>query len=230
MTGGGFTPGYTVNIIECEARAKSAPGPCDYSTAHPVTAGFHGEFTTSYFVRRKISVYNSTGPAVVDCGASSGTCLLLFQGSPAQPNKTVPLDFDPSVPAVPASITASPDTGLADNQRVSITIGGFTPDHPVQITECTEDAVSEADLSYCDYATSIVTTPGGPSGTASFVVRSVVRAANGLENCKSGPGACVLVAVGLSQYYGGYAASAVPLKTPIGSLPNTAATDLTFSP
>jgi len=230
VTGGGFTPGYTVNIIECEASAKSAPGLCDYSTAHPVTAGFHGEFTTSYFVRREIAVYDATGPAAFDCGGSSGACLLVFQGSPAQPNKQVPLDFDPSVPAVPPSITASPDTGLADNQRVSITIGGFTPDHPVQITECTKEAVTRSDFSYCDYATSIVTTPGGPSGTASFVVRSVVRAADGLEDCKSAPGACVLVAVGFSQFYGGYAASAVPRKAPLSSLPNTASTDLTFSP
>jgi hypothetical protein len=37
--------------------------------------------------------------------------------------------------------------------------------------------------------------------------------------------------VGLSQYYGGYAVPrAVPLKVPLGSLPNTAATDLAFSP
>jgi hypothetical protein len=128
-------------------------------------------------------------------------------------------------------VSASPDTGLADNQRVAVTLGGFTPDHPVQLVECTEEAVTEADLSYCDSATAIVTTPGAPTAQASFVVRAVVRASNGLEDCKSAPGACVLVAVGLSQYYGGYAvARAVPLKVPLGSLPNTAATDLAFSP
>ena len=61
--------------------------------------------------------------------------------------------------------------------------------------------MSRSDFSYCDYATAIVTTPG----------------------------ARVLVAVGLSQYYGGYAASAVPAEGALSSLPDTAATDLAFA-
>jgi Neocarzinostatin family len=234
VTGGGFTPGYGVGILQCLATGAKTLVGCDFSSIRTVTAGFHGEFSISYYVRRMISTNTPTGPAPVDCAASSGNCVLLLQGTPSQPVTTVPLDFDAAIPAVTPSVSASPDTGLADNQRIAVTLGGFTPDHPVQLVECTEEAVSEADLSYCDSATAIVTTPGGPTDQASFVVRSVVRAANGLEDCKSAPGACVLVAVGLSQYYGGYGgyavASAVPHKVPLGSLPNTAATDLAFSP
>ena len=231
VTGTGFTPGYGVGIQQCEATGAKTFVGCDYSSIRTVTAGFHGEFSISYYVRRKISTFTPTGPAAVDCAASSGKCVLVLQGSPSQPPKTVALDFDPTVPAVTPTVSASPNTDLADNQRITATLGGFTPDHPVQLIECTEEAVSEADLSYCDYSTAIVTTPGASTAQASFVVRSVVRAADGLEDCKSAAGACVLVAVGLSQYYGGYAAAgAVPLKVAFGSLPNTASTDLTFSP
>ena len=230
LTGAGFTPGYGVAIEQCVAKTATTFVGCDFSTASTVTAGFHGEFSTSYFVRRKISTTSSSGPAAVDCAAAPGICVLLVQGSPSQPPKTVALDFDASVPAVPPSVSASPNTGLADNQRIAVTLGGFTPDHAVQLVECTAEAASDADLSYCDYSTTILTTPGGPTGQASFVVRSVVRAADGLEDCTSSPGACVLVAVGVGQYYGGYAASAVPHKTGLGSLPNVASTALTFGP
>ena len=128
------------------------------------------------------------------------------------------------------SVSASPDTGLSDNERITVTLGGFTPDHPVQLVECTEEAVSEADLSYCDSSTAIVTTPGVGTAQASFVVRSVVHAADGLEDCTSDAGRVRARRRGHQPVLRRLRRGAVPLKTPLGSLPNTAATDLAFSP
>ena len=230
VTGAGFTPGYAVTIEECVV-AKTQNQSCDYSTVRTITADLHGAFTASYWVRRKISTYSGTSLVTTDCGARSGACTLTLFGSPSQPSPSVPLDFDAAVPAVPATVSAAPDTGLVNDQRVSVTIGGFTPDHPVELIECTADAVDEADLSYCDYGTAIVTTPGGPTGQASFVVRSTIGSNEGPEDCTTAPGACVLVAVGTGGVGGGYSTpAAVPHKVvPLGSLPNTASTDLAFA-
>jgi len=230
-TGTGFTPGYTVNIIECAVTSTTIPDSCDYATAQSVTAGFHGEIATAYFMRRKISNYTATGPGVVDCAAKVGACELLFAGSPSQPNVSIPLTFNPSVPAVAPTVSASPNTGLTNGQRVTVTVGGFTPDHPVQLVECSAEAATEANTSYCDYATASVTTPGTAPSQATFVVRKAVRTPDGLEDCTEKAGACVLVAIGTGSYYGGYATSAaVPHKVGFGSLPNTASTPLTFTP
>ena len=72
VTGTGFTPGYSVNIVECAAPTANNLDSCDYTTAQTVTAGFHGELSTAFFMRRKLSGYTSTGPVVIDCAAKAG--------------------------------------------------------------------------------------------------------------------------------------------------------------
>ena len=62
LTGGGFTPGYTVVVEQCAAAGAKTLVGCDFSSARTVTAGFHGELSITYFVRRMISSASATGP------------------------------------------------------------------------------------------------------------------------------------------------------------------------
>jgi len=220
LTGTGFTPGYAVNILECLTAAK--PTACDYSTTRTVTAGFQGQFTLTDFVRRDITASSSpTGPTTTDCATTA--CDLTVEASPAQPAVTVPLTFDPNAPAIPATITASPNTDLTDNQDITVSLNGYTPDQPVQIVECSADALTQTNgLSDCDYTTSQTITPtGAQSLQTSFVVHAAIGGQAGLQDCTIQTGACVLIASETNDYYGstgptqpGIASTALTFATP----------------
>ena len=203
LTGTGFTPGVGVGVQECALGTTNAPT-CDYTTSRIVTAGFHGDFTLTYAVRRDIAASVSPGGATsVDCAINP--CELTVQGSQSQPTISHALTFDPNVPAVTPTIAAAPNTGLTDNQQVTVSLDGFTPSQPVQIVECSADAISEGNnFGYCDYNTSQTVTPTGPTSIqTSFVVRAVLNGQSGLVDCTTQPGACVLVATENGSYYGG---------------------------
>lgn len=230
LTGSGFTPGYQVSIQECVlGSAKSAS--CDYTTSRAVTADFHGAFTFTYTVRRNLAVFVAptvpTGPTSatdVDCATKATLCELTIQGSSSQPATTIGLTFDPNTPTVTSTITATPNTGLSDNQPVTVSLTGFTPHEAVQVIECSAEAISEGNLSYCDYTTGQTITPTAASSDTTFVVRAVLSGQTGLDDCTTQPGACVLVATENGGYYGG----GVIVSGPI--FPNIASTPLTFSP
>lgn len=226
LTGTGFTPGVGVGVQECALGTTNAPT-CDYTTSRIVTAGFRGDFTLTYAVRRDIAASVSPGGATsVDCAINS--CELTVQGSQSQPTISHALTFDPNVPAVTATIAAAPNTGLTDNQQVTVSLDGFTPRQPVQIVECSADAISEGNnFGYCDYNTSQTVTPTGPTSIqTSFVVRAVLNGQSGLVDCTTEPGACVLVATENGTYYGG---GGIAVTVPGSTLPNLASTPLTFT-
>jgi len=231
LTGSGFTPGYAVSVQQCTSTKVSS---CDFTTGRAVTAGLHGDFALTSSVRRTISVYTPTGLTSVNCAAAAGTCNLTVRGTASQPTKALALDFDPNAPAVAPAITANPNTGLTDNQSIPVSLDGFVPNQPVQLIECSAEAVSgSGNLSYCDYTTIQTTTPT-VLGTfqTSFVVRAAVGGQGGLVDCTSQAGACVLLASETVSYYGGgYGASpsASPNKVGVATLPNTAFTPLSFS-
>ncbi len=212
VSAAGFTPGYGVGIVQC-LPASPAYSKCDFTTTRTVTAGPKGAFTFTDYVRRSINpggTANST-----DCAANPGACELLLLGTPSQPPVHLKLTFDPNTPAVPITINASPNTGLGDNQEVTVTVGGFTPYQQVQITECSAEALTNNNLSYCDATTTQTITPTAPTATQThFVVRSAINAPDGLVDCTSAAGACVLVAT--NGYY--------------GSTQPFASTSLTFGP
>jgi len=245
VTGSGFTPGVAVNVVECTHPAPFAA--CDYTTSRAVTAGFHGEFRFTFFVRRNIAAFvGPNGAASIDCSAIPHPCELRIQGSESQPPVSVGLNINSHVPAVRPSIVADPKIDLRDNQRIAAVLRGFTPNQPVQIVECSGEAITEnGDLSYCDYTTIQTVTPTGTSLGTRFVVRAVVGGQGGLVNCTTRRGACVLLAIeSEGGYYGAGPASspanatplanqsgALPLKAaPGSSLPNIAFTKLTFLP
>ena len=225
LTGTGFVPGVGVNIQECAATNTKFPS-CDFTTSRAVTAGFHGEFTVSFAVRRDINTF-ITGPGATkfDCATKVGACELAIQGSQAQAPTNVRLGFNPNVKAITPTISVSPNTGLHDNQSVTVSLRGFTPNQPAQIVECSADAISENNLSYCDYNTLQSATSGGSLTTrSSFSVRKVIGGQGGLVNCAAKPAACVLVASSSGIYYGG-GAGVIPGPT----LPNIAFAKLTFA-
>jgi hypothetical protein len=225
LTGAGFVPGVGVNIQECAVTTTKFPS-CDFTTSRAVTAGFHGEFTMTFAVRRDITAFvTAPGPTKFDCATKVGACELAIQGSQAQPQTKVALGFNPNVKAITPSITAAPDTGLHDNQSITVSLRGFTPNQPAQIVECAAEAIREGNLSYCDYNTlQLATSAGSVTTRSSFVVRKVIGGQAGLVNCAAKPGACVLVASSSGNYYGGGAA-----VTPGPTLPNIAFTKLTFA-
>jgi len=219
---------------------------CDYTNSRAVTAGFHGEFLLAFTARRNIAalVY-PIGAANTDCATKPGVCELVVQGSQSQNPVTTGLTFNPTVKAVSPSISASPGTGLHDNQTISVVLRGFIPNEPVTVVECAADAISEGgNLSYCDYTTSQTTSPAGSGATTTTTnVHRAIAGQAGLVDCATQPGACVLVAIE-NGYFGGSVVvgptgsanaqrsngKTVPLKAAPGSnLPNIASTPLSFS-
>lgn len=225
LTGAGFTPGYAVSVQECAAATTTTPLSCDYSTSRAVTAGFTGAFTLTYTVRRNLATFVApTGATNLDCATQPATCELTVQGSQSQPATNIALTFDPNIPAVTPTIGAAPNTGLNDNQLVTVSLAGFTPNQQVQIIECSAEAVSEGNASYCDYTTGQSVTPTGTSTLqTTFIVRTVLGGQNGLEDCTTQSGACVLIATENGSYYGGGIAGSGT------TLPNTASIPLTFT-
>jgi len=196
VTGTGFTPSATVNVQEC-ANTPSILQPCDYTNTRTATAGFAGEFTLTFAVRREVGpVFSLTGFTNFDCATKPKSCDLSVQGTESQPPATVALSFNPKLPAVPQTITATPHTALHDNQNITVSLHGFTPYQPVQIVECSAEAITEHDNStYCDANTSQTATPTGPLTVRTvFPVHAVIGGQSGLVNCTTGPGACVLIA------------------------------------
>jgi hypothetical protein len=242
VNGTGFTPGVAVNVVEC-THPQIQFGACDYTTSRAITAGFHGEFSFSYSVRRKIAtLFGPNGATNIDCSAIPHPCEIRIQGSASQPPVSIGLNIDNRVLVTPA-ILADSGTGLRDNQHLDVGLRGFTPYQPVQIVECSGEAITEnGDLSYCDFTTLETVTPPGASLGTRFVVRAALGGQGGLVDCKTGRGACILLAIeSEGGYYGAGTASSPlspsanqsdePLKAaPGSSLPNIAYTKLTFVP
>ncbi len=246
VTGTGFTPGVAVYVEECAVESALLFASCDYTNSRSVTAGFHGEFLLTFSARRNIAAFvYPIGAANTDCATKPGVCELVVQGSQSQDPVTTGLTFNPTVKAVSPSISASPGTGLHDNQPVNVALRGFIPNEPVTVVECAADAISEGgNLSYCDYTTSQTTSAAGSGATTTTTnVHRAIAGQAGLVDCAAHPGACVLVAIE-NGYFGGSVVvgptgsanaqrpngKTVPLKAAPGSnLPNIASTPLTFS-
>ena len=108
-------------------------------------------------------------------------------------------------------------------------MNGYTPEQPVQVIECSNEALTEPNgFSYCDYSTAQIITPTGPqTAQTSFVVRAVLNGQDGLQDCTTQPGACVLIASEGAGYYGG----GVPIGVVTVGLPQpgVASTSLSFT-
>ena len=206
VTGTGFTPGAAVNLQEC-ALPLTPLADCDGTNVDSVSAGYLGHFTSTFAVRRMLpGGFTTSGELeTIDCAAKARRCGLSVQGTASQAPASVPLTFDPKDAAVTPAISASPNTGLHDNQQIAVTLRGFTPGQTVQVSECSAAAILQTPFG-CDMTTSRTTTPAGPQPVSmSFRVHAGSGGQAGLTNCTKRPGACVLVAeeIGTSVLAGG---------------------------
>ncbi len=226
LTARGFAPGVAVRVQECVAATGALISTCDYATTRGVSAGSHGELQLTLAVRRNITGFISPSAAgPVDCATQRGKCRLRIQGSQSQPAQTIALEFNPNVPAVARRISADPNTNLSDNQEITVSLRGFTPNQTAQVIECSAEVVSEnGDQSYCDYNSSQIATPTDANAArVPFHVRRTLGLQSGRVDCSSRAGACVLIA---TQGYsgGGYSGSGVPLATTATTSPTATTT------
>ncbi|MCU1426102.1 MAG: Neocarzinostatin family [Actinomycetia bacterium] len=218
IIGTGFLPGSSVDLEQCGSNGFNSE--CDYNNVQFVTAGLQGEFLVSFPVHRLVAVYGLGGVSNADCATQVGACSIQTFSS-ASHQITVPLSFNPAVKPVQPTVSASPSTGLADNQHIGVTLGGFAQDRPITVVECSALAMSHSDLSYCDFNTATTATwpAGGGAPSTTMAVHRTVGGGSGLTDCSAHTGACVLAAFS-SQYYGGYGA---PARGAAGAAVNGAA-------
>ncbi len=205
VRGFGFLPGVAVSISECtQAASVCAPN------QRLVTAGFHGQFTITVSVQRLLAAAGKVGVVATDCASHLGACSISASAAGSSTSPIVSLAFDRKQHPATPRITVVPNTNLTDNLRVGVTLGGFPKFGPVEVLECSAEAVSEQNLGYCDQSTAVLTnTPAsGGAATVSFFVRRQIGGQNGLVDCGARAGACVLVATASAfyGYYGGIAA------------------------
>jgi hypothetical protein len=226
ITGDGFTPGVAVNIQQCTNSTPSEYPACDYTHGRSVTAGFHGEFTLTFAVHRTIGIDEyPSGIVTTDCATTK--CDLLAEGSSSQPAANIPISFNVNVHPATQVIGAGPSNNLHDNQQLTVLLRGFASNQPVEILECPADALNQGgDLNICDYTTAQLTgADGNGTSITTLRVHRTIGGQDGLTDCASRAGACVLIAVETPNYYYGGSAVATPAIAP-----NTPTTVVTAKP
>jgi hypothetical protein len=194
VTGSGFASDDFVTLIECQS---GATGECDFNGSESsVQTDASGAFTTTVPVSRLIEPETT----IVDC-ATPGACVLAaFSYDSGDIGATTPIAFK-NVPL--PSLVASPATGLADGQTITVTGSHFPRGSQPTLTECPAGATL---LYECDTdVTQGVTV--GPKGTftTSFDVARIL-ATNEIEpgggdiDCAQAPG-CVLAAAGNTEEF-----------------------------
>jgi hypothetical protein len=136
VTAEGMPPGAGIFVVQCKAGANDANN-CDLSNLQSVTADDAGHLTTTYTVKRVLSLFSGvvpppvgeqpvtgrapksaasfqpqadpSGPTPFDCASAPGACVInvTFFG-PTVEAATIPLSFDPSVPATTTTSAGGP--------------------------------------------------------------------------------------------------------------------------
>jgi hypothetical protein len=188
VAGTGFPANTSVAVIQC------IPGTgvetCSYSTLTYVTTNGSGAFSTSFTPKRILVV----GLTAYDC-ADPGQCRIGAGVPPdgAAGSAYTEIQFDPSVPPPPPpTITATPDTGLLDNDSVVVEGQGFGADEYVSLAQCSTPLTTLG--SNCRYTQSSVQTSATGTFTVSVTVKRLVINQGDAVDCAD-PGACVLVAL-----------------------------------
>jgi hypothetical protein len=128
VSGSGFPSDTAVFVLECQSGATS-DGPCESDGGSLAPTSDTGTFSVTVSVERLLD----TGSTEIDC-AQKAACE--FAASPLEGNTleaSTPIAFK-NVPL--PMISATPDTGLADGQVVTLNGSNFTPGEVVQFAEC----------------------------------------------------------------------------------------------
>jgi acetyl esterase/lipase len=146
VTGSGFAPDRALTVHQCQAPDFLGLVDCDFGTAHPVTTGADGSFSTRLPVYAVIDTWGTavspflpgTGEGV-DC-REPGACMLATEPSFQDLGAavTAPLSFDPDTDEHLPSMTVTEDDGLVDRQEVRVEGQGFVrSERPlVRIYQC----------------------------------------------------------------------------------------------
>jgi hypothetical protein len=135
VTGQGFTPGSSVEVVECTPDGVN----CAYETVRYADVSGTGTISISkYALERKFLAFNGNGIVTIDCAATPKTCVLqAFSGGLGGGDViTAPLAFDPNLPLAVPAITVKPSTQLGDLNLVSVVGKGFFPGATVSVAEC----------------------------------------------------------------------------------------------
>jgi hypothetical protein len=225
LTGRGFTPGATVQALECATGSEQIFGACNYGGSGSVTAGFGGRFRLTVSVERVVTAFTGvTSQNSVDCATAAGACFLQVMDASASEPVMLPLSFDARIAPQRATLSVQPARHLGDDQRVNATGAGYSPFSTVALVECSADAL-DGDLGACDPASvqdAIVTADGHISG--SIAVHETIGGYEGLVDCTKNDGACVVAAVagGLASGVSGIGIVTSPFPFPFTASGNDA--------
>ncbi len=188
VAGTGFPGNTSLGVIQCIP--GSGVETCAFSTLTYVTTNASGAFSMSFTPKRMLVV----GLSTYDC-ADLGQCRIGVGVPPdgAAGSAYTEIRFDPSVPPPPPpTITATPDTGLLDNQSVVVAGQDFGADEYVNIAQCSAPLTTLA--GNCRYTQVSVQTSATGTFTVSVTVKRLVIDQGNAVDCAD-PGACVLVAL-----------------------------------
>jgi hypothetical protein len=193
LSGTGFTPNVSVGWAECKNNNSGDAGDCDTSHTGFASTDGSGAFSAPFTARRTLHTPNGD----VDCAAAPGTCNIgAAKISDYAEHAGAPLTFDPNAPLPPpATLLAGPTSGLVEGDSVALFGGGFVPNSPVAIVQCSQPTTASCQL--------IASAP--TDGNGSFIAlvqvhRVVATPPFGATDCADAAGTCQLRVVSLSDY------------------------------
>jgi hypothetical protein len=131
-----------------------------------------------------------------DCATSSVPCVVRLVHEAGEVD--VPLAFDPDLPLPPQPVLiASPTTNLYTDDPIVAVGHGFTANWLVAAGECVAGVTS---ITQCDTGNIVFATPSAGSFIVSLRARPVITTADGVVDCRSAAGRCVLTAVTFTGY------------------------------
>jgi hypothetical protein len=186
VTGSGLAPSTEYGIIECQTGATDISG-CDISNPPFLTTDDTGAFSTSYEAVRVITVQSP-----IDC-AQADACILAVAPLSGTIAASTPISFA-DVTIVPPTMMATPSTGLTDEESITVSGSGYTPDAQLLLAECQAPATGTAiDESTCDITTFFpLQADATGSFSASYEVTRVIEPDTTPIDCAVS--ACVLMA------------------------------------
>jgi alpha-tubulin suppressor-like RCC1 family protein len=205
VSGGGFTPGSTVGVLQCAAEATSG-AECNLQNYLGVTADAAGNYSTAFVVSEDLP---TSGLGVIDCAADPGRCIVaaVENGDPATAAK-VRLGFGF------ATVGVSRSVGLFDQLPVTVSGAGFTPDTEVMVVQCASEATSAAE---CDphYEVTIANSFSGYYEMTWVIKQELQTMGLGAVDCAASVGRCMIVALE-SGNLATAVATPISLRMPLG--------------
>ncbi len=198
VTGANFEANAGMGVVQCATPPSSSGSNCNVSGVKFITVGSDGAFSTTFVVHRML--YNG---GTTDC-AVAGACVIGVGSGDPSAGDTADITFDASVPPPPPpTLTATPSTGLANGQTVTVHGAGYPASTSLGMAQCvTGDESSErCDLSNVRF----VTTDAEGAFTTTFIVHTSYQSPTGPIDCKV-DGFC-RIGAGVSE--GGLGASAL---------------------